>query len=71
MTDEPRPQRFLTIAQAVEQLNVNQNQALLSSGELRGIQIGGRGPWRIAASDIEDFIARPTGAPLRASPRAS
>lgn len=44
MTDEPRPRRFL-ITQAAEELNVNQNQirALLRTGELRGIQVGGRG----------------------------
>lgn len=59
MTDEPTKHRFLTIAQAAEELNVNQNQirALLSSGELRGIQVGGRGLWRIGANDIEDYIA--------------
>lgn len=59
MTDEPSPRRFLTIAQAAEELNVNQNQirALIRAGELRGIQVGGRGVWRIGASDIEDFIA--------------
>ncbi|MET3142551.1 UNVERIFIED_ORG: excisionase family DNA binding protein [Arthrobacter sp. UYEF2] len=58
MTDEPKKLRFLTIAQAAEELNVNQNQirALLRTGELRGIQVGGRGIWRIGASDIEDFI---------------
>lgn len=59
MSDEPRPHRFLTISQAAEELNVNQNQirALLRTGELRGIQVGGRGLWRIGASDIEDYIA--------------
>ena len=59
MTDEPKKHRFLTIAQAAEELNVNQNQirALIRIGELRGIQVGGRGLWRIGASDIEDFIA--------------
>ena len=59
MTDEPRPRRFLTISQAAEELNVNPNQirALLSMGELRGIQVGGRGLWRIAVNDIEDYIA--------------
>ncbi|ALV43222.1 excisionase [Pseudarthrobacter sulfonivorans] len=59
MTDEPKKHRFLTISQTAEELNVNQNQirALLSSGELRGIQVGGRGLWRIGANDIEDFIA--------------
>jgi excisionase family DNA binding protein len=45
VTDEPKKLRFLTIAQAAEELNVNQNQirALLRTGELRGIQVGGRG----------------------------
>ncbi|WP_421094109.1 helix-turn-helix domain-containing protein [Pseudarthrobacter sp. CC4] len=47
------------MSQAAEELNVNQNQirALPSSGELRGIQVGGQGLWRIGASDIEDYIA--------------
>ncbi|MBE4720510.1 helix-turn-helix domain-containing protein [Pseudarthrobacter sp. AB1] len=59
MTDEPNKLRFLTIAQAAEELNVNQNQirALLRTGELRGIQVGGRGVWRIGAHDLEDYIA--------------
>lgn len=60
MTDElANPRRFLTIEQAAEELNVNANQirALLRTGELRGIQVGGRGLWRIGATDIEDFIA--------------
>lgn len=59
MTDEPGPRRFLTISQAAEELNVNPNQirALLSIGELRGIQVGGRGLWLIGISDIEDYIA--------------
>lgn len=59
MTDESRPRRFLTIEQAAEELNVNPNQirALLKTGELLGIQVGGRGVWRIGVSDVEDFIA--------------
>lgn len=43
VTDEPgRTRRFLTIAQAAEELNVKQNEirALLRTGELRGIQVG-------------------------------
>lgn len=58
--DEPvTPRRFLTIEQTADELNVNPNQirALLRSGELRGIQVGGRGVWRIGASDVEDYIA--------------
>jgi excisionase family DNA binding protein len=42
--------RFLTIEQVAEELNVGQTlvRALVRSGELRGIQIGGRGIWRVA-----------------------
>jgi hypothetical protein len=29
---------------------------LLKSAELRGLQIGGRGMWRIATTDLEDYI---------------
>ncbi|MFD5277515.1 helix-turn-helix domain-containing protein [Pseudarthrobacter sp. NPDC058362] len=60
MTEETaKPRRFLTIEQAAEELNVNPNQirALLRTGELRGIQVGGRGVWRIGLADVEDYIA--------------
>jgi len=59
VTEDPKRPPFLTIAQAADELNVNQNQirALIRTGELRGIQVGGRGLWRIGASDIEDYIA--------------
>lgn len=32
-------------------------RALLKSGELRGLQIGDRGMWRVAATDFEDYIS--------------
>jgi excisionase family DNA binding protein len=56
---EEKTRRFLTIEQAAGELNVSESQirAMLRSGELRGIQIGGRGLWRIGAQDLEDFIA--------------
>lgn len=60
MSDEPgKPRRFLTIAEAAEELNVNQNQirALIKAGELRALQVGGRGVWRIGVQDLEDYIA--------------
>lgn len=38
-------------------MSEHQVRALLRSGELRGIQIGGRGLWRIATADVEQFIA--------------
>jgi hypothetical protein len=29
---------------------------LLKTGELRGIQIGGKGLWRVAVADLEQYI---------------
>ncbi|WP_307105952.1 helix-turn-helix domain-containing protein [Arthrobacter globiformis] len=50
--------RFLTIEQVAEELNVGvpSIRALLKTGELRGIQIGGRGLWRISRQDVDDYI---------------
>lgn len=58
--DDPAIRRFLTVEQTAGELNVSENQirALLHSGELRGLQIGGRGLWRIGTADLEDFIAK-------------
>lgn len=52
--------RFLTLPDVAEVLNVTVRQvyALVRSGDLRGIQIGGRGQWRIENSELEDYIAR-------------
>ncbi|WP_247040368.1 helix-turn-helix domain-containing protein [Arthrobacter rhizosphaerae] len=59
MTEEPKKHRFLTIEQAAEELNVSHSQirALLKTGELRAIQVGGRGMWRIGRQDIEDYVS--------------
>lgn len=53
-------QRFLTVPDVAEILNVTVRQVrgLLHAGELRGIQVGGRGIWRIETSELEDYIAR-------------
>ena len=52
--------RFLAVPDVAETLNVTVRQvrALLHSGELRGIQVGGRGIWRIETTELEDYIAR-------------
>ena len=52
--------RFLTLADVAEILNVTVRQvyALVRSGDLRGIQIGGRGQWRIENDQLEDYISR-------------
>ena len=56
----PTSPRFLTLADVAEILNVTVRQvyALVRSGDLRGIQIGGRGQWRIENDQLEDYIAR-------------
>jgi excisionase family DNA binding protein len=58
VTDEPTPHRFLTPTQAAEELNVKPNQihAMIKLGELRALQVGARGMWRIGRQDLEDYI---------------
>ncbi|WP_405475594.1 helix-turn-helix domain-containing protein [Paenarthrobacter ilicis] len=55
--DTPSP-RFLTIEQVAEELATSEVQirAMLKTGQLKGIQIGGRNVWRIGRQDLEDFI---------------
>lgn len=56
----PTNPRFLTLADVAEVLNVTVRQvyALVRGGDLRGIQIGGRGQWRIENSELEGYIER-------------
>ena len=53
-------QRFLTLTDVAEVLNVSAGQAraLVRSGELQAIQVGGRGQWRIEQSWLDEFIQR-------------
>jgi excisionase family DNA binding protein len=52
--------RFLTLADVSETLNISSAQAyaLVRSGELRAIKVGGRGQWRVEATELEDYIQR-------------
>jgi excisionase family DNA binding protein len=52
--------RFLTLADVAEVLNTSSAQvyALVRRGELPAIKIGGRGQWRVEATQLEDFIQR-------------
>lgn len=52
--------RFLTLADVAEELSVSvaQARALVRSGELPAIQVGGRGVWRIEAVVLEEYIQR-------------
>jgi excisionase family DNA binding protein len=52
--------RFLQLADVAEILNISASQtyALVRSGELPAIKIGGRGQWRVEASALEEYIQR-------------
>ncbi|ARK06763.1 MULTISPECIES: helix-turn-helix domain-containing protein [Cellulosimicrobium] len=54
------PQRFLTLADVTDELNISAAQAyaLVRSGELPAIQVGGRGQWRVEVSELEAYIQR-------------
>ena len=51
--------RFLTLADTAEVLNISVSQAyaLVRSGELPAIKIGGQGHWRIERDVLEGYIA--------------
>jgi excisionase family DNA binding protein len=53
-------ERFLTLADVAELLNISASQtyALVRSGELEAIKIGGRGQWRVERDKLESYIAR-------------
>lgn len=53
-------QRFLTLADVTDELNISAAQAyaLVRSGELPAIQVGGRGQWRVEVSELEAYIQR-------------
>lgn len=53
-------QRFLQLADVCEVLNISSSQAyaLVRSGDLPAIRIGGRGQWRVEATELEAFIQR-------------
>ena len=52
--------RFLTLADVAEILNISASQtyALVRSGDLPAIKVGGRGQWRVEATVLEEYIAR-------------
>ena len=65
--------RFLTLADVADILNISASQtyALVRSGDLQGIQIGGRNQWRVERSKLEEYIEqayRRTAAGLRTCP---
>jgi excisionase family DNA binding protein len=60
---DPKPNvepRFYTLEQTAAYLNVSVPQvyALVRSGELPAIKIGGRGVWRVGRTQLEAFVER-------------
>ena len=53
-------QRFLQLTDVAEILNISASQtyALVRSGELPAIKIGGRGQWRVEQTKLEEYIQR-------------
>jgi excisionase family DNA binding protein len=51
--------RFLTLNDAADVLNISLSQAyaLVRSGELPAIKVGGNGHWRVERDVLEGFIA--------------
>ncbi|MEV4901799.1 helix-turn-helix domain-containing protein [Citricoccus sp. NPDC055426] len=51
--------RFLTLTDVAEELQISmaQTRALVRSGELPAIQIGGRGQWRVEQVKLDEYIA--------------
>lgn len=58
MSEESNGPRFLRLSQVSEILRISDSQtyALVRSGDLHGIQIGGRNQWRVERSKLEDYI---------------
>ena len=52
--------RFLQLTDVAEILNISSAQAyaLVRSGELPAIKVGGRGQWRVEGEQLEAYIQR-------------
>lgn len=54
------PKRFIQLTELAEILDISAAQAyaLVRSGEIPAIKVGGRGQWRVETSVLEDYIQR-------------
>lgn len=52
--------RFIPLAEVADMLSISSVQAyaLVRSGELPAIQVGGRGQWRVEVTELESYIER-------------
>lgn len=57
MSDLPQ---FVPLEHVMAELSISRSQAyaLVQSGQLRAIQVGGRGQWRIDLEELEAYIGR-------------
>jgi excisionase family DNA binding protein len=53
-------ERFLLLSDVADVLNISASQtyALVRSGELPAIKVGGRGQWRVERAKLEEYIER-------------
>ena len=60
MTADETSQRFLLLEDVAEVLSTTRAQvyALVRSGDLPAIKVGGRGQWRVERVKLEEYIAR-------------
>lgn len=58
MIEKSSEPRFMTLRQVAELLKCTEGQiySLVRSGDLWGIQIGGRNQWRVERSKLEEYI---------------
>lgn len=56
----PASPRFLKLPDVAEELSISASQtyALVKSGDLSAIQVGGRGQWRVERVKLEEYIQR-------------
>lgn len=54
------PRKFVPLTEVSEVLNVSAAQAyaLVRSGELPAIKVGGRGQWRVEVDELDAYIER-------------
>lgn len=52
--------RFIPLSEVCEVLDISSAQAyaLVRSGELPAIKVGGRGQWRVETAQLEEYIQR-------------
>lgn len=52
--------RFVPLSEVAETLSISSSQAyaLVRSGDLRAIKVGGRGQWRVELAELDQYIER-------------